>query len=86
MTTKDEILKNGFLEVRIKITGIIQRHRFTVVYDNTPFGKVVYLQIKANIPAIELSKLATEYQLPFRSPLGTAYPAGKGSKDFASTP
>ncbi|MDO8554583.1 MAG: hypothetical protein Q7S22_07275 [Candidatus Micrarchaeota archaeon] len=82
MTTKDEILKNGFLEVRIRVTGIFQRHKFTVVYDTTPLGKVVYLQIKNNIIPTELAKLASEYQLPFRSPLGTAYPAGKGSKDF----
>lgn len=86
MTTKAQILSQGFIEVRIKVTGILQRHKFTVVYDQTPMGKVLYLECKANIPVIQLANLAAEYQMPFRSSLGAAFPPGKMARDFVSQP
>ncbi len=82
MGLKEQIISNGFIEVRLRVGGILQRHKFTVAYDQTPTGRVRYLVSNANIPAAQLANLANEYQLPFRSPLGTAFPPGKASKDF----
>ncbi len=80
--TKEEILKTGFVDVRIRLAGIIQRHRLAVTEERTPYGTALILTTNAKIPPIDLTKLAEQFQLPARSPLGTAFPKGKGIKDF----
>ena len=81
--TKEQILSQGWVEIPVKVTGINQRHKFFVVKEKTPFGEVAYLVTKGNITAAELARIAEEYDFPVRSPLGTAFPPGKGSRDFA---
>ncbi|MBI2079785.1 hypothetical protein HYT84_03400 [Candidatus Micrarchaeota archaeon] len=83
LVSREEILKNGFVEIRVRVAGIIQRHKFNVVREETPFGSVPYLVVKAMIPHVELVRIAEEIQLPVRNKEATVFPKGKMVKDFA---
>lgn len=76
------ILQQGFADVKVRVAGILQRHRLTVEYERTAFGNVPYLVTKANIPAMELLRIANELQLPIKAPAGTFFPEGKAPKDY----
>ena len=81
--SKEQILSQGHAEIRVKVGGIIQRHKFLIVKEKTAFGEVPYLETKGSVTVSELARLSQELGLPVRSPLGTAFPPGKGTKDFA---
>ncbi len=79
----NEILDRGFVEVKVKVAGIWQKHKLMVEYEKTAFGKVYYLLAREkNIPAMELYRIANELQLPIKSPDAMIYPKGKGPSDF----
>jgi len=82
--TREQILSQGFVESRVKVAGLLQRHKFFVVKEKTPFGEVAYLEAKTNVPQAELARLAAESGFPVRSPLGVAFPPGKSPKDLAA--
>lgn len=77
-----EILQKGYVEVRVRVSGILQRHRLTVQYEDTNFGKVPYLVTKINIPSMELLRIANELQFPIKTPQETVFPEGKSPEDF----
>jgi hypothetical protein len=77
-----DILQKGFVEVKVRIAGVLQRHRFVVTYETTAFGKVVYLETRVPMPLAELYRVANELDLPVKAPTGTLFPQGKGPKDF----
>jgi hypothetical protein len=83
--TREQILSQGSIEVRVKVGGILQMHKLTVIYDQTVHGKVPYLVTKARIPDSELIRLASEFQLALKSPSSTVFPPGKSAKDLALT-
>ena len=82
MKSKDDILKDGYVDMHAKVGGILQTHRFTAQKEKTGFGEMLILVTKGNVASGELARLAEEVQLPLRSPFGTAFPRGKGPKDF----
>ena len=82
MASKEEIIAQGYIDLRERVGGIIQAHRFLVQKEKTGFGEILILVTKGNVAAGELARLAEEMQLPLRSPFGTAFPRGKGPKDF----
>ena len=84
--SREQILSQGFAEIRVKVAGIQQRHKFVIVKEKTAFGEVPYLETKGNVTVSELARLAQEFDLPVRSPLGKVFPPGKGPKDFATVP
>ena len=79
---KEDILKQGYVDLHARVGGILQTHRFIVQKEKTGFGEILILVTKGNVASGELARLAEEVQLPLRSPLGTAFPKGKGPKDF----
>jgi len=81
--SREQIIIQGFVDLQLRVGGILQTHRFVVVKEKTTFGQVSYLEVKANIVASALAKIAKQLDFPVRSPLGIAFPPGKGSKDFA---
>lgn len=81
----EQILVQGFVDLQLRVGGILQTHRFVIVTEKTTYGQVSYLEVKANVVASELAKIAKQLDFPVRSPLGTAFPPGKSSKDFATT-
>ncbi len=82
LPSREEILKAGFVEIRLKIAGIVQKHHFKIEKEKTAFGEVTYLTTKGRVTPMDLAKLSEELQLPVRSVRGTAFPKGKGASDF----
>lgn len=82
MKSKEEIIAQGYIDLRARVAGIIQSHRFIVQKEKTGFGEILILVTKGNVTVGELARLSEEIQLPLRSPFGTAFPRGKGPKDF----
>lgn len=77
-----EIVQKGFAEAKVRIAGVLQKHRLVVTYETTAFGKVVYLKTKVPIPVGELYRVANELDMPLKAPTGTVFPTGKGPNDF----
>jgi hypothetical protein len=79
-----EILAQGFVEYRIKLTGVIQLHRFNVVREKTPFGEVPFLVAVTTRPLTQgaLVSAAEVLGLPIKASGITVYPKGKMAKDF----
>jgi len=85
VVVREEILKTGFVDLKIKIAGIIQKHRLEIVREDTPYGRVPYLVTKVkDISMKELVRIAEELQLPVKSPTSVAFPPGKMPADFVN--
>lgn len=80
---KDEILKRGYVDVKVFVSGLRQSHRLQVERERTPQGMVPYLVCKHYIPTAELVRLAEELQLPLRCRDVAVFPRGKKAGDFA---
>ena len=37
--SKEQIISNGFIELQVKFSGVIQRHKFIVKKEKTGFGR-----------------------------------------------
>jgi len=79
---KDEILKQGYVDVKVYVSGLRQSHRLKVVKGRTAHGLVPFLEAKHYIPATELAKLAEQLQLPVKHKDTVVFPKGKMPKDF----
>ena len=80
---KDEILKQGYVDVKVFVSGLRQSHRLHVERERTPQGLVPFLVCKHYIPTTELVRLAEELQLPLRCRDVLVFPRGKKAGDFA---
>lgn len=83
--SKEQILSNGFIELQVKFSGVIQRHKFIVKKEKTGFGEVNFLFVNANLPPAEMIRLSKELDFPIRSTNSSAFPPGKSAKDFVVT-
>jgi hypothetical protein len=79
---KEEILKKGFVDVKVYVAGLRQSHRLNVVKQMTPQGQMPVLVAQHYIPRSELVKLAEQLQLPVKHNDVIAFPKGKMPKDF----
>lgn len=79
---KDEILKAGFADVRVNVSGLRQAHRLEVKRERTPAGEIPVLVATHYIPATELVRLAEELQLPVRYKQTIVFPRGKMAGHF----
>lgn len=79
---KDEILRQGFVIVKVTVAGIRQTHRLDVVKEKSGNGFFNYLRGRFAIPEAEMIRLANELQLPIRSKDTLVFPKGKGRQDF----
>ncbi|MEM4166443.1 MAG: hypothetical protein QW153_01125 [Candidatus Bilamarchaeaceae archaeon] len=79
---KDEILKQGFVIVKVTVAGIRQTHRLDVVKEKSGNGYFHYLRGRHPIPESEMIRLAEELQLPIRSKDTLVFPKGKSRQDF----
>ncbi|MEK6982913.1 MAG: hypothetical protein AABX38_08315 [Candidatus Micrarchaeota archaeon] len=80
--SKEQIISNGFIELQVKFSGVIQRHKFIVKKEKTGFGEVIFLVVNANLPPAEMARLSKELDFPIKSINSTAFPPGKSAKDF----
>jgi len=81
---RDQILKKGFMDVKVYISGLRQSHRLEVKEADTPHGKMQLLESRHYIPKTELVRLANDLQLPIRHKDTIVFPAGKMPKDLAT--
>ncbi|VVC72001.1 Uncharacterised protein [uncultured archaeon] len=78
-----EILSAGKVEINVKRAGVHQFQVFEVRKGMSPEGPYPYLYLDKFIDLSELLRIAEEYGLPATAKNGSAFPKGKGSKDFA---
>jgi hypothetical protein len=83
MIGKDEILKRGYVDVKVYVTGLRQSHRLEVVKEKTSVGLVPFLVCKHYIPTAELVRLAEMLQLPLKHKDVVVFPKGKMATHFA---
>ena len=83
MISKEEILRRGYVDVKVNVQGLRQSHRMEVVKEKTPAGMVPFLVSKFYIPTMELVRLAEELQLPVRHKDVVVYPKGTMAGTFA---
>ncbi|MGV8085887.1 MAG: hypothetical protein ACP5N9_06585 [Candidatus Bilamarchaeum sp.] len=86
MTNRDEILKNGFLDVRVLVSGLRQMHRLNVVIESTAQGQIPFLVSKHYIPTNELLRVAQQTGLPVKHKETVVYPPGMAAGDFRAKP
>lgn len=79
---KDEILRQGFVIVKVTVTGMRQTHRLDIVKEKSGNGFFHYLRGRFAIPEAEMIRLANELQLPIRSKDVLVFPKGKSRQDF----
>ncbi len=83
MTNKEEILKRGYVDVKVFVAGFRQGHRLEVVRQKTSHGMVPFLICKHYIPATEMVRLAEELQLPIKHKDTVVFPRGTMPSSFA---
>ncbi|GEM_PF-894408 len=79
---RDEILEQGFVDVKVNVTGLRQSHRLTVVKEDTKRGVLTYLESRHYIPTQELVRISEMLQLPIKHKTTVVFPKGKMPKDF----
>lgn len=79
---REEILKQGYVDVKVQVTGLRQNHRLAVEKEKTPRGILTYLVSKHYIPTTELVRLAEVLQFPIKHNTTVVFPKGKMPKDF----
>ena len=77
-----KIIKQGSAEIRVKVSGMIQKHKFTLKKESSAFGDYYLLEIDQPIIIAELMRVANETDFPIRAPTGFYFPNGKTPKDF----
>jgi hypothetical protein len=86
MIGKEEILRRGFVDVKVFVSGLRQSHRLTLERERMAQGLVPFLVCKHYIPTAELLRLAEELQLPLKCKDVRVFPRGKMAGDFAEKP
>lgn len=82
---RDDILKRGYVDVKVYVAGLRQSHRLSVAQEKTAHGDVPVLLCKNYIPNTELVRLANELMLPIKHKNTLVLPKGMTPKDFAKT-
>lgn len=77
-----KIIKKGFAQVKVRVSGMLQNHKFSLKKEDSAFGKYYVLETDQPIVAAELMRAANEIDCPIRSPMGLFFPLRKGPKDF----
>jgi len=85
MAGRDEIIKRGYVDVKVYMSGLRQSQRLTVYKEKTVHGEVPYLECKNYIPSAELVRLANELQMPIKHKNKMILPKGMTPKDFAKS-
>lgn len=83
MIGRDEILRRGFVDVKVFVSGLRQSHRLTIERERMAQGLVPFLVCKHYIPTPELLRLSEELQLPVKCRDVRVFPRGKMAGDFA---
>ena len=77
-----KIIKQGYAEIKVRVSGVIQKHKFTLKKEESAFGDYYVLETDQPIILAELMRAANEVDCPLRAPTGFFFPNGKTPKDF----
>jgi len=80
--SREDILKAGKVQLRVRHVGIFQFREFVVKRLTTPIGSYPVLYLDKFLDASECLRIAQETGLPVQTLNGTFFPKGKASKDF----
>lgn len=83
MISKEEILRRGYVDVKVFVSGFRQSHRLEVVREKMSVGIVPFLMSKHYIPTAELVRLAEQLQLPMKHKDIVVFPRGRMAGYFA---
>ncbi len=77
-----KIIKQGDVEIKVRVSGVLQKHKFTLKKENSAFGDYYVLEIDQPLMLAELMRAANEVGFPIRAPTGFFFPNGTTPKDF----
>jgi len=77
-----KIIKQGFADIRLRVSGMIQKHRFELKKEKSAFGDYYMLCLDKIVIAAEALKTANEVGFPLKVQNGLFFPAGKTPRDF----
>lgn len=83
MSLRDDIIRRGYLDVKVYVAGLRQSHRLTVVMEKSAHGEIPFLVSQHYIPSTELIRIANECKLPIRHKQTVVFPQGMAPRDFA---
>ncbi|MBN1169568.1 hypothetical protein JXA56_00950 [Candidatus Micrarchaeota archaeon] len=79
---REQILKQGYADVKVHVQGLRQNHRLSVMEETTSQGTIKYLVSKLYIPTHEMVRIAEELQFPIKHNTTVVFPKGKIPRDF----
>ncbi|MEW6749155.1 MAG: hypothetical protein AB1295_05600 [Candidatus Micrarchaeota archaeon] len=82
MISKEEILKRGYVDVKVYVSGLRQSHRLKVIRERTPRGLIPFLVSDHYLPTPEMVRLAEQLQLPLKQKDIVVFPKGKMAGHF----
>jgi hypothetical protein len=77
-----KIIRQGFADIRLRVSGMIQKHRFELKKEKSAYGDYYMLCLDKIIMAAEALKAANEVGFPLKVQNGLFFPAGKAPRDF----
>jgi citrate lyase alpha subunit len=77
-----EAIRNGSVVVRVKRSGMLQTLTLKIRKVSLGDGYFIELHFGRILDIAELHRIANEIGLPVEAENGTAFPEGKGAKDF----
>lgn len=77
-----KIIKDGFAQIKVRVSGMLQNHKFALKKAGSAFGEYYFLETEVPIMAAEMMRAANEVGFPLRSPTGMFFPRGTSPKDF----
>ncbi|MEM4272301.1 MAG: hypothetical protein QXH30_01815 [Candidatus Bilamarchaeaceae archaeon] len=77
-----KVIRQGFADIRLRVSGMIQKHRFILKKEPSSYGKYYVLCLGKTVLASEALKAANEAGFPIKAQNGLFFPAGKGPRDF----
>lgn len=77
-----KIIKKGFAEIRVRVSGIIQKQRFELRKEKSAYGEYYILCIGITLMAAEALRAANESGFPVRAANGVFFPLGTTPKNF----
>lgn len=76
------IIRSGSVSIRIQRAGMLQFQTFKIRRVTLGKDQFVELYLPKVVDISELHRVANETGLPVEAENGTAFPEGKGAKDF----
>jgi len=84
MLSRDDVLRKGFCEVPVVVSGVRRKHKFIVRVKPSPEGPIPVLETSPRVPEREMLKVANKLLLPVTNGVATVFPTGMSDIDFVN--